>query len=136
MAKEVNVETKIVEMLDALQNGAIKIGEGVVKYSPDVADAALWVVRIDALENIVFWLIFFIMFLLPLVYIKSIWAWCVSKEYSSNESSTVLGLIGLVASFIAAIIGFFNLTTIWNWVAVFEPKLYLAKQIISATLGK
>jgi hypothetical protein len=35
-----DVETKIVEILDALQNGAAVIGGKVVKYAPDVADAS------------------------------------------------------------------------------------------------
>lgn len=135
MAKEINVETKIVEMLDALQNGAVKIGEGVVKYSPDVADAALWVVRIDALENIVFWLLFFTLFTLPLVYIKSIWAFLVSKRDDTDDASVILGRCGVGCCAITAVISFFNLTTIWYWVALFEPKLYLAKQIIKATIG-
>lgn len=46
------VEDKLVTILDALQTGAVTVGEQVVKYSPDVADAALMIVRVDAAETL------------------------------------------------------------------------------------
>ena len=39
------IQDKVVSMLDALQQGTTTLGDKLVKYTPDVVDAGLWVIR-------------------------------------------------------------------------------------------
>lgn len=154
-AKEVleaapGVEGKLVEMLDALQNGVVTVGEQVVKYGPDVADTALWVVRIDGIGSLLP-----AMLLTPILLWgsvkaakKSIWHAQGLRKYLSTPTPKdrefqhfqgcefrviLLGGVSLVAGGIA-VHQIFKLLDVWNWVAVIEPKLWLAKQIIATVL--
>lgn len=56
------IQDKVVSMLDALQQGTTTLGDKLVKYTPDVVDAGLWVIRIDGIQEIaiaIFCLLFF-----------------------------------------------------------------------------
>lgn len=131
------IQNKVVSMLDALQNGAVEVGTQVVKYTPDVIDAGLWVIRIEGIQALVFSL----SFLLPLWLLHPFakrslaWAQAATKEDDDNFPSFLLPIIlyGIVILFAAQ--AFYILTNIWSWVAVFEPKLYLAKQIIASVIN-
>lgn len=128
------VQAKVLEMLDALQNGAAHIGDQVVKYSPDIANAALWVVRIDGIQSIIGAIV-----MIPISFLFAKWAkkyYAKLKEDREHDEPPVM-LVGVL--WIGAITGWvtslLTLSGVWNWVAVFEPKLYLAKQIIKAALN-
>lgn len=126
------IQDKVVSMLDALQQGTTTLGDKLVKYTPDVVDAGLWVIRIDGIQEIaiaIFCLLFF-----------TIGGYWFTKKLLSifkdvlDEGAIVLAIMtgGISITFI--IISITTLLNIWNWVAIFEPKLYLAKQIIKDTL--
>ena len=51
-------------MLDALQSGVVEIGGKLVKYTPDVVDAGLAVVRIDCASNLIYSALFVLLLLL------------------------------------------------------------------------
>jgi hypothetical protein len=146
-AKEVleaapGVEGKLVEMLDALQNGVVTVGEQVVKYGPDVADAALWVVRVDGIQSIVSG------FVALLILTASVYAflrtlrWVRSDEFDNDEftgipffiGSIVIGIGSIVIGIVSSMIAIDKLLNVWNWIAIFEPKLWLAKQIMASVL--
>ena len=128
--KTQGVEEKLVSMLDALEKGAVHVGDAVVKYSPDVAEATLLVVRIDGVQNIVTGLICAVLAFLSA---KA----CVKWLKASDGDDVYIPLIAsaLITALVTTQVDFFNLIDVWNWVAIFEPKLYLAKQIIKAALG-
>ena len=148
------VEEKIVSMLDALQSGVVHVGEQVVKYSPDVADAALWVVRIEGVSALIYGVIgLFAIAIAIILFRKYLWhnsqytaefkLYCskqgVEERIHRNNANNhyfwrlAFGFSALGFTFVG--FGFLKkLLDIWNWVAVFEPKLYIAKQIIDAAL--
>ncbi|MCE9567940.1 MAG: hypothetical protein K8U57_38560, partial [Planctomycetes bacterium] len=134
-AKEIapGVEGKLVEMLDALQHGAVKVGEQVVKYSPDVADAALWVVRIDGIQSVVLALA-----CIPIAVLCTRWArkfYAYLKEDHALDEPQVLGLAALwCAAGISSLSSAITLLDVWTWIAIIEPKLWLAKKIIATVL--
>ncbi len=117
------VENKIVSILDALQNGAMEIGGQMVKYAPDVAATALMVTRIDGIQ----WMVVTVVALI----LGFGLIWLAIKIEDHDATGPVVGF-GLGVS----IFGLFNFLNIWNWIAIFEPKLYIAHQIINTTLGK
>lgn len=129
------IEGKLVEMLDALQNGAVKVGEQVVKYSPDVADAALWVVRIDGAQKLVLGIVALIALYPCVRWTLRLFGWAKKAVKTSYDGIAyavpILGAIGTVMVAGAAATPLLN---VWNWIAVIEPKLWLAKQIIAAVL--
>lgn len=135
-----NVEQKVVEMLDQLQHGAVKVGEAIVQYSPDVTDAMFWVVRLNAIQNLVLAIAVLVLSAFGFWYAASL-----SKkikalpEDSWNSSAKAMDLtmgkwVTRVVSSFPLVISGASLIDVWNWVAVFEPKLWLAKQIINQVL--
>jgi hypothetical protein len=134
--KTQGVEEKLVSMLDALEKGAVQVGDAVVKYSPDVAEATLAVVQIDAAGKLIIGTLCtiaaYVAYRVARWGIKEFVNDMVGAEDGLIAPSIVFGVLFFVPPFIGAII---YLADIWNWVAIFEPKLYLAKQIIKAALG-
>lgn len=148
------VEEKVISLLDALQSGVAHIGDQVVKYSPDVADAALWVVRIDGLGNLLIGLLGLGMIAVShALFRKAVWhrgqhiiAWRAYIETKGKEERIqkddadyhdfwrFITLLTSGFSGFAGLIAVARFLDIWNWVAVFEPKLFIAKQIIDAAL--
>lgn len=129
------IEQKVVNMLDALEKGAVHVGDVVVKYSPDVAEATLMVVRIDGVSSIATGVVAGV-----LCYLWFVWANKLRKkaDEASYADSALFGtasVVCFVGSVVAFSVSMINLLDVWNWVAVFEPKLYLAKQIIKAAVG-
>lgn len=127
------VEGKLIEMLDALQNGAVKVGEQVVKYSPDVAEAALWVVRIDGAQSIVFGVAGIPAACISVRLAKRYHAYLKSVKLNDEPPIVVVIFLWCLAAW-ASLASASCLLSVWNWIAVFQPKLWLAKQIIDAVV--
>lgn len=122
------LETKVVQMLDALQNGATEIGDQVVKYTPDMIQAALGVTIISGIQELIYGLIWFIVF----IYVFRYWKTHKWTNKEAEQTKLVFSGIGSVICFIGTID---QLCDIWNWTAVFYPKLYIAHQIIEKALS-
>lgn len=129
------IEEKVVGMLDALQNGAVKIGEQVVKYSPDVADAALWVVRIDGVQSIATAIFFVIAAIVLYVATRRFWAWAWRVDKDFDTPAIMVPVVTGILTIISSILASARIFDVWNWIAIFQPKLYLAKQIIKAAIN-
>jgi len=127
------VETKLVSMLDALQNGVAEVGGKIVKYTPDVVNAAEWVVRIDGVQSIVF----SVSGMIVMGY-ASVKIWKFARKIREEDrysgwadfNNALAVILGIVAALQIRII-----LDVWNWVRIFEPKLYIAKQIIESVVG-
>lgn len=130
------VQAKVINMLDALQTGAVHIGEQVVKYSPDVADAVLWVIRIDGLQTILSGLVMLILSFFCIGWAKKLITWAHKYSEESSGVSYTGAILGCGILIIPVFIAYDALTNIWNYVSVFEPKLYLAKRIVSAAINQ
>lgn len=127
------VQDKVVSMLDALQHGVTTVGNSVVKYTPDVVDAGLWVVRIDGIQTLTFSILGLLAaFILGHASYK-FWKY-LEKECELDGPVIVFPLFGGIITIIMIIGNTITLLNVWNWVAIFEPKLYLAKQIIDSVV--
>lgn len=125
------VQTTVIRMLDALQNGAVEVGHTVVKYTPDVVDAALWITRIDGIQQV---LSFIFLSALSIPFILA------GKKIKKLPSYDINGYWG-VPSIFYAVAGLLLLSAlnvilnVWIWIEIFEPKLYIAKQIVDKVLN-
>lgn len=126
-----SVETKIVSMLDALQHGIVTVGEKAVKYSPDIADAALSVTQITGAAELLYGIGQGIALFLCVKFCLFFYKTAVEDD-SFGAGLAVAGFasasVGLAISVIYA---FFN---VWNYVAIFNPKIYIAHQIIEKVM--
>lgn len=103
----------------------------VTKYGPDVIDMTFWVVRIDAAQSIVTGLFFLVV---------GICAWKLCRhmyKLGMIEADKTRGdpspyWFAMCASFIAtvgsALIATITLLSVWTWIAMSKPELYLAKK--------
>lgn len=130
------LEDKLIGMLDALENGAVQVGEQVVKYSPEVADAALWVIRIDSAQALLSSLAWLFVCVIPAIFFYKL-----AKKFAKEENGkhgdaeAVLWSGAFSAIFTgAAMIPASGLFNLWNWIGMFEPKLKLAKDIIERVI--
>ncbi len=125
MSKVGNVEEKAVELLDRLDNL-------VTQYAPEVYDTAVEVVRMSGLTEIV-WGVFGICFVIVAFFIVK-WLWRVTqRDEVATDIETgfiVLGCVLTLVLIFGGIIHLGNLLHLWNWVAVFDPELALARKVL------
>lgn len=127
------IEQKVVDILDALQSGAVEIGGKVVKYAPDIADTVLLVTRVNGIQTLFSSLVFGV--LLGVCSVK-LWAWAAKEKKEDKWSTPADGIYFLSGfSLLLSALSFAQLIRVWTWVQVFEPKLYIAKQIIDSALS-
>lgn len=127
------LENKAVEILDASQKAIGEFADKMVElgkqYGPDVADAALQMARIDAIQFLVPGVVAAILCgLLILVGIKL--ARAVNADKFSADTAIPLFAFGGLCTVISAGFAIFRLVDVWAWVGIFEPKLWLAKRIL------
>ena len=126
------IENKVVSMLDALQNGAVEIGNQLVKYTPDVIQAALGVTMITGIQELVYGVIWLGLF----IYFYRYWS---SNKFSGFDAPTIqdakLGGAGLM-SIISIMVVLTQLGNVWNYVAIVNPKLYIAHEIVEKVTNK
>lgn len=139
-ANDPTVQGKVIEMLDSLQHGAVHVGDKIVEYSPQVANAALWVVRIDGMQALLNGFIALIGCLLLFKWTRKGFKWFRDGLDDDSDSEETAGkfFVGLAVPvglfFPFGIVVSNNLLNIWVWIQVIEPKLYLAKRIIDAVI--
>lgn len=99
------------------------------QYSPDVVDAGLNIVRVYGAQE----LILGILCIALLLYIFFKAKAAVIKDLNKGGYSSGGNVLPIIIG--ASLLGIFPVAqatavfSIWNWVAVFEPKLYLAYKI-------
>ena len=128
MTQETGIEL-IDKRLDAM---ADKLSELAAQYGPEVTDAVLAVTRLQGFEYLIYGVLFFIPSFLIARY-----AWySFLKEGYKNKDIDEIGpglIIGAVST-LGFLITASNLFDIWVWVAIFEPKLFIAHKILSGLL--
>lgn len=130
------VEAKIVSILDALQNGVVTVAGQVVHYAPDIANTALMVVRIDGINDLVN---LGASALAATVF--TIVMYKLTKKASCNWEdgdkyfplNMVTGIMGILTS-IWAFCSVSSLINVWLWMKLFQPKLYLAHELIKSVV--
>ena len=120
-----NVEEKAVELLDRLDNL-------VTQYAPEVYGTAVEVVRMSGLTEIV-WGLFGICFMI-MAFLLVKWLWrVVERDDDPTEMEMGFLVIGGVLSLFLTVGGIIHaagLFHLWNWVAVFDPELALARKVL------
>lgn len=128
------LEQKAIEVIDKAMDGVEKLSnmlsDVAVQYGPEVVDAALTVVRITGANKIFVGLILLTLPFLFFYNLKELWKWAGKHDKDSESGSYVLILmIGVVCSIFTAM-SFITLTNLWSWVAIIEPKLWVAHEIL------
>ena len=102
------------------------------EYAPEVVNAGLMVVRINGIQSLltgflgVLWL--------AAVMAIFFWRWVPHTSTWTNEDDRVFGItMGAAVALVVSVPGLILSTrlAVWNWVAVFEPKLWLAKAVFA-----
>ena len=123
------LEQKAVELLDKLDTMA-------TKYTPEVIDAATSAVTVTAIGNILSGLVGIGAVIFTWWATKNFAKYCRRKHQAEGWRSDwdvgwALGLgVGGITSGIIALISVWSLFDVWNWVALFNPKLALAHRIL------
>lgn len=125
----VMLEQKVVELFDRFEELA-------VQYTPEVIEKATAAVSVTAIGNLVGGLS-------GLVAVYAVWwltkncaTYCRNKKQDGRWANDwdigwiISFVIGGVSGGCIAIISLFELIDIWNWVAVFNPQLALAHQVL------
>lgn len=123
------IETKVVSMLDALQNGAVEVAGQAVKYAPDVTNAMLDVIRIDNLQSLIWGTVFLLLFILSTIFMYITTKKCLSGSDWSGW------YVLIFPTFIGSCTGLSTtLLYIWTWVGIFQPKLYIAHLLVEKVM--
>ena len=118
---------------DIFQAAAGIVTKGVEQYGPQVIDAVLWVVRIDAIQQLVFgWAI--VILSAVIIYLinfskgkLNLWQYGKVSEGFSYVVC-VFATLGAVAPFFLS--GLPKVTDVWLYTAVAKPEVYLVKRTI------
>lgn len=135
------------KMLDKAANMAEQIAGKMAalaeKYGPDVVNAGLAVIRIDGAQSLVVGFV-----LLGVVVTICVLGYKHAKRGHVKRAEKVIDMdtfgfgyifpvtAGGVLAFFMALGCADRLFSIWNWVQVFYPELYIAKRIIEAGVGR
>lgn len=122
------VENKLVDMLDALQNGVIEIGNQTLKYAPDIQQALLAVVRVDALQHLVYGVVAAIVVKWSYESIKKGCELNKQDKYSVDGAGHVIA--GVMLGVFSLVSVTFTLLDVWCWAGLFDPKIYLAHKLL------
>ena len=124
-----DLEVKAVEILD-------KLDSLVTQYTPDIIEGATSVVQISAVGDLVQGLFMTLgaCFLVWLTYKSAMYFEKKKKEgapYNSWEIGIFLSyIVGGFISFVLVTAGIGAILEIWNWVAIWNPKLALAHKVL------
>ena len=95
------------------------------QYSPDVVDAAFTVIRVNAIQEIAWGLIGLVCLVIGLFialkHVKQMSAYEINRHDAAFVAGGIMTAIGLCTAY--------KIFIVWNWVGIFEPKLYLAYKI-------
>lgn len=102
------------------------------KYGPVAWDTMLWLVRIDAIQYLGAGFIC-LGILIAILYwsIRLIKEGIKEQEERKGVPGILLLVVGGTGFFVGTVV---NLLDIWNWVGLFYPELYLAKQLIDKVM--
>lgn len=131
MKKDLNVKKFIGDVVDGLESA-------VNRYSPKTIEQASCVVRIDALESLIQSVIalgFAIGGFYGAQYLYGMMVVCGDYHSDCNIGLWIPCVISGIVCLIAACISFSEFFSVWNWVALFKPQTYLAKQVYDKVFG-
>lgn len=123
------LEQKTVELLDKLDKLA-------TQYTPEVVDSAVSAVQITAINNLIYGVVGLFCAVICWWLAVNFSKFCRKKKQEGGwgcdwEISFALSFYvgGMVCSIIA-IISIWDLFNLWNWIAIYNPKLALAHRLL------
>lgn len=131
------IEDKAVDIMDKAMVGAErlteKLAELAAQYGPDVVNAAIEVARITALRPIIGGAVCAVVSYVLLRFSIKAFQTAKADDWDNPVYIVGCGFSGIISSGFgtAAAIYLFD---VWNWVGVFEPKLWIAHRILEKAL--
>lgn len=132
----------ITKLTSGIELAIKQIGALGEKYGPEVIDAALWVVRLTGIGNVVLNLaVFLVAGTVLTICGRNIWReWARVKAEKGaarvDIEDTNAGIV--IPNFLFVVIGgavggifLFRVLNIWDYVAIIEPKLWVAKRLLN-----
>lgn len=127
---------KLVQSADAL---TAKLGALAEKYGPEVIDAGLTVVQIEGASNVLVGLIGAAVAGLASVYAPRFFrrgqeqwqAYLKNRVGPEGDACMAAGFGNAVVGGIGALVALLTLANLWNWVAIFSPKLWIAHKLLN-----
>lgn len=130
------LDASAAKVLDKISEGTeaavTKLGAMADKYGPEVVDSALWVVRVNGLQTLAFAAAGFLLGAVSFaLFARPIWRWML-KHLDETDGSVLLPLVAFWCATGALAFGnALTLLNVWHWVAIFEPKLWVAKRLLN-----
>jgi hypothetical protein len=101
-------------------------------YAPSVMDGAIQVIRISAIHNLLIW--FALLIIWPLTGLK-VWRLCQAESQKAmmaqNDFIIFFGGVYVFIACVGIVISIIGLLDVWDWIAVFDPKLAIAHLIFA-----
>ena len=126
---------KAVELMDraanAVETFAVKIEALATKMAPEAWDVALGVAQVSALQNLMLSGMWVLIGALIGVFTWRLGTKAIGfdPDYPLFPAASIW-FFGGVLAIIGAIKGCIGLFSAWNWVGVFNPELYLAREVL------
>ena len=122
------IEQKAVEILD-------KLDSITTQYAPNVVNSAIKVVQVNGLSRIFYGIIGIIGCFICVIVAKKLANKCTElKKRDGYLSEWEVGvavsyILGAAVTIVLAICSILELFYVWNWIAIFDPKLALANKL-------
>lgn len=101
------------------------------QYTPDVVDAALKVVQLNGVFSLLEAFVWFLPFcIISCICLYYFWKGVKEDDDDKKFFSILISIIPCIVTGIAIS----HLINIWSWVAIFEPKLWIAYKILGKLL--
>lgn|ERR1043166_1341375 len=129
---------KVVEILGQLQSAVGNVAALAGKAAPQVVEYALKVKVYEGISSLVEGLLalLFAIIVLTTMYRKRK-AVIEAFDYANDNPPVIIAtIVFAVLSGIALITGVITVCDTWNWVAVFDPKIALAHDIVQRVMGQ
>lgn len=120
---------KLLELLGTKAEQYLNALEEISKqFAPEAVEAAILVVQLNAINELIFSAVSVLYAWLFMKYCsqKVINAW---REMGS-EGWAIGGAVAGFVGFVLLICSLVTILNVWTWVALFNPKLYIARQIL------
>ncbi len=127
------------ELIERANEFAVSVIDAVEKYSPEAAQLALEVGRIEAIQEVVLCVVLILGSTLAFFMSKGLMKIAVKKEAEREERSlasdaeigaTVGSIISGAISLILFVCFIFNLINVPAWVGMWHPEVYLAHRLV------
>lgn len=128
------IMTQLAKIMDSIQNGVVTVAGQAIKYTPDVMDAALMVIRIDNIQQLIKSFVFLVLGII-LIYVLYKQAIMYRKsDYYGKDSISMWIFFTAIPACIINPTGLIGILNIWTWVGIFQPKLYIAHLLMEKVM--